>query len=57
MDIIEIDISTRSWVDSASDRGYWRVLVNAALNFRIPLTIELKFIAITVFFISKEGHS
>ena len=24
------------WVDSIKDRDYWRVLVNAALNFWVP---------------------
>ena len=36
MDIKEIDINTRNWVDSTQDRYYWRALVNAALNLRIP---------------------
>jgi hypothetical protein len=31
-DLKEIGINTRNWVDSAQDRNYWRVLVNAALN-------------------------
>ena len=35
MDVEEIGINTRNWVDSAQDRGYWRALVNAALNLRI----------------------
>jgi hypothetical protein len=32
----EIGIITRNWIDSAQDRDYWRALVNAALNLRIP---------------------
>ena len=36
MGLKELDINTRNWVDSAQDRGYYRALVNAALNLRIP---------------------
>ena len=36
MDLKEININTRNWVDSAQDRDYWRAVVNAALNFRVP---------------------
>ena len=25
-----------NWVDSAQDMNYWRALVNAALNLRVP---------------------
>ena len=32
----EIGINARNWVDSALDRDYWRVPVNAALNHRVP---------------------
>ena len=36
MDVKEIGINTRNWVDSAQDRDYWRAPVNAALNLRVP---------------------
>ena len=36
MDHKEIGINTGDWVDSAQDRDYWRVLVNAALDLRVP---------------------
>ena len=32
MDLKEIGISTRNWIDLAQDRDYWRVLVNAVLE-------------------------
>ena len=34
MDLEEIGINAGNWVDS--DRNYWRTLVNAALNLRVP---------------------
>ena len=34
MDLKEIGINTRNWVDSAQD--YWRALVNVALNLWVP---------------------
>ena len=36
MDLEEIGINAGNWVESAQDRKYWRALVNAALNLRIP---------------------
>ena len=36
MSLKEIGINTMNWVDSAQDRNYWRALVNAALNLRVP---------------------
>ena len=36
MDLEEIGINEGNWVDSARDRDYWRALVNAALNLRVP---------------------
>ena len=41
MDLKEIGIDTRNWVDSAQDKDYWRVLVNALLNLRVPYVMEL----------------
>ena len=36
----EIGINTRNWIDSAQDRNYWKVLINAALNLRDSQAIE-----------------
>jgi hypothetical protein len=36
MDLEEIGINVGNWVHLAQDRDYWRALVNAALNLRIP---------------------
>ena len=36
IDLEEIGINAGNWVDSAQDRNYWRALVNAALNLRVP---------------------
>ena len=41
IDIKEIEVDTKNWVDSVKDRDYWRALVNAALNFGIPYAMEL----------------
>jgi hypothetical protein len=36
LDSKEIGINRSNWVDSAQGRDYWRVVVNAALNLRVP---------------------
>jgi hypothetical protein len=36
MDLEEIGISVGNLVNSAQDRDYWKVLVNVALNLRVP---------------------
>ena len=36
IDLEEIRIDACNWVDIAQNRDYWRDLVNAALNLRVP---------------------
>ena len=36
MDLEEKGINAVNWVDSAQDRNYWRALMNAELNLRVP---------------------
>ena len=36
MDLEDIGINEGNWIGSAQDRNYWRALVNAALNLRVP---------------------
>ena len=36
IDLKEIGIDRKNWVDSALDRDYWRILVNVVLNLRVP---------------------
>ena len=36
MDLKEIGINTRNWVDSAQGKDYWRALMNAEFNLRVP---------------------
>ena len=36
IDLKEIGINTRDWVDSTQDRDYLRALMNVALNLRVP---------------------
>ena len=36
IDLEEISMNAGNWVDSAQDMNYWRALVNAALNLRVP---------------------
>ena len=36
IDLKEISVYTRNWVDVAQDRDYWRTLMNTALNRRVP---------------------
>ena len=36
MDLKKIGIDTKNWVDSTRDSDYWKVVVNEALNLRVP---------------------
>ena len=36
MNLEEIGINAENWVDSARDKDYWRALVIAALDLRVP---------------------
>ena len=36
MDLIEIGINMKDWVNLAQDRDYCRVLVNVTSNLRVP---------------------
>ena len=36
MELDGIVMNAKNWVDSAQDRDYWRALLNAALNLRVP---------------------
>ena len=36
MNLKEMSINTRNWIDSSQDRHYCRALANAALNLRVP---------------------
>ena len=36
MDLKEIGINTRNWVDSAQGRDFWKAFVNAKLSLRDP---------------------
>jgi hypothetical protein len=36
MNLKEIGINMRNWVDSAQAMDYWRALVDAAMNLRFP---------------------
>ena len=46
MDVREIGINTRNWVDSAQDRNYWRALVNTGLNLRVSYAMELNIVSL-----------
>ena len=48
MDLKEIGVSVRSWIDSSQNRDYWRALGNGLMNLRVTYGLEL----VTVFLLS-----
>ena len=51
MDLEEIGMNAGNWVDSAQDRNYWRAFVNAALNLRVALVMELVILLLIIIII------
>ena len=41
MNIKEIGIIARNWIDSSRGTDYWRALVNAAFALAVPYLVEL----------------
>ena len=41
MGLKEVGVNTRNWIGLIRDRDYWRTLVNAELNLRVPFAMEL----------------
>ena len=44
MNLKEISIDMRNWVDLAQDRDYWRAFVNASLKLRLHKPLSYKFL-------------
>ena len=53
MNLEEICINTRNWIDSAQDMDDWRGLANAAMDFWVPKAVEFVIIIIIIIIIIK----
>jgi hypothetical protein len=38
MDLQEVELGGRDWIDLAQDRETWRALVNAVMDIQVPYT-------------------
>ena len=41
MDLTDIGVNTRNWIDSAQDRDYWRTHVSATLDLQVPYAMAI----------------
>ena len=41
MDLKEVGVKMRYWIDEDQDKDYWKALANAALKLQVPQVIEL----------------
>ena len=48
MDLKEISVSMRKWIDTAQDREYWKILTNVTLNLLVVLAVVVISVIILV---------
>jgi hypothetical protein len=54
MDLKEIGINTRNWVDSAQDTDNWRAIVNAALDLPASISDGVRLVSSQLCYVSME---